>query len=103
MKSGIILQEDMDMRDWMDFNGDGEVDSTELFLAEEMLCGNREEYEALFGDVGDFGEVIDEEQELEDELMYAGLDKDEQELMDPDERRESLEDVGLDADDFDFD
>lgn len=28
------------MRDWMDFNGDGEVDSTELFLAEEMLCGN---------------------------------------------------------------
>lgn len=91
------------MRDWMDFNGDGEVDSTELFLAEEMLCGNREEYEALFGDVGDFGEVIDEEQELEDELMYAGLDKDEQELMDPDERRESLEDVGLDADDFDFD
>lgn len=103
MKSGIILQEDMDMRDWMDFNGDGEVDSTELFLAEEMLCGNREEYEALFGDVGDFGEVIDEEQELEDELMYAGLDKDELELMDPDERRESLEDVGLDADDFDFD
>ncbi len=91
------------MRDWMDFNGDGEVDSTELFLAEEMLCGNREEYEALFGDVGDFGEVIDEEQELEDELMYAGLDKDELELMDPDERRESLEDVGLDADDFDFD
>lgn len=103
MKSGIILQEDMDMRDWMDFNGDGEVDSTELFLAEEMLCGNREEYEALFGDVGDFGEVIDEEQELEDELMYVGLDKDELELMDPDERRESLEDVGLDADDFDFD
>lgn len=91
------------MRDWMDFNGDGEVDSTELFLAEEMLCGNREEYEALFGDVGDFGEVIDEEQELEDELMYAGLDKDELELMDPDERRESLEDVGLDTDDFDFD
>ena len=91
------------MRDWMDFNGDGEVDSTELFLAEEMLCGNREEYEALFGDVGDFGEVIDEEQELEDERMYAGLDKDELELMDPDERRESLEDVGLDADDFDFD
>lgn len=41
------------MRDWMDFNGDGEVDSTELFFAEEMLCGSREEHEALFGDVGD--------------------------------------------------
>lgn len=38
---------------WMDFNGDGEVDSTELFFAEEMLCGSREEHEALFGDAGD--------------------------------------------------
>ena len=35
-----------------------------------------EEHEALFGDSGDFGEEIDEEEELEDELMYAGLDKD---------------------------
>lgn len=38
------------MRDWMDFNGDGEVDSTERFLGAEMLCGSREEHEALFGD-----------------------------------------------------
>lgn len=91
------------MRDWMDFNGDGEVDGTERFLAEEMLCGSREEHEALFGDAGDFGEEIDEEEELEDELMYAGIDKDDLEMMDPDERREALEDAGLDADDFDFD
>ena len=35
--------------------------------------------------------------------MYAGFDKDEQESMNPDERREALEDAGLDADDFDFD
>lgn len=91
------------MRDWMDFNGDGEVDSTERFLAEEMLCGSREEHEALFGYAGDFGEKIDEEEELEDELMFAGLDKDDLELMDPDERRDALEDAGLDADDFDFD
>ena len=91
------------MRDWMDFNGDGEVDGTERFFAEEMLCGNREEHEALFGYAGDFGEKIDEEEELEDELMFAGLDKDDLEMMDPDERREALEDAGHDADDFDFD
>lgn len=87
----------------MDFNRDGEVDSTERFFADEMLCGSREEHEALFGDAGDFGEEVDEDEEMEDELMYAGLDKDELELMNPDERREALEDAGLDADDFDFD
>lgn len=70
------IKEDTAMRDWMDFNGDGEVDSTERFFADEMLCGSREEHEALFGDAGDFGEEIDEEEELEDELMYAGLDAD---------------------------
>ena len=26
------------MRDWMDFDGDGEVDSCERMFAEEMLC-----------------------------------------------------------------
>lgn len=35
--------------------------------------------------------------------MYAGLDKDDLELMDADERREALEDAGLDPDDYDFD
>ena len=90
------------MRDWMDFNGDGEVDGTESFFAEEMLCGSGEEHEALFGDVGDFGEEIDDEKELEDELMYAGFDKDELESINPDERREVLEDAGLDPDEFDF-
>lgn len=101
------------MRDWMDFDRDGKVDSTERFLAEEMLCGSREEHEALFGNAGDFDEEIDdnlyeeeevdEEAELEYELMLAGLDKDELEFMDPDERREALEDAGLDPADFEFD
>ena len=49
------------MRDWMDFNGDGEVDSTERFLGAEMLCGSREEHEALFGDAGDFGDSTDDD------------------------------------------
>lgn len=91
------------MRDWMDFDGDGKIDSTERFFADEMLCGSREEHEVLFGDSGDFGEEIDEDEEKEDDLMYAGLDRDDLELMNEDERREALEDAGLDPDDYDFD
>ena len=41
--------------------------------------------------------------ELEDELSLAGLDATELEYMDADERREALEDAGLDPDDYDFD
>ena len=91
------------MKDWMDFNGDGEVDSTEGFLADEMLCSSREEHIALFGDAGDFGEEVDEDEGKEDDLMYAGLDRDDLEMMEPEERREALEEAGLDPDDYDFD
>lgn len=42
------------MRDWMDLNDDGEIDSIEMMFAEEMLCTSREEHEALFVDAGDF-------------------------------------------------
>ncbi len=44
---------------------------------------------------------IDEEDELDDELEMAGLDRDELEFMDDDERKQALEDAGFDADDFD--
>ena len=91
------------MKEWMDFNGDGEVDSTERFFADEMLCSSREEHIALFGDAGDFGEEVDEDEEKEDDLMYAGLDRDDLEMMEPEERREALEEAGLDPDDYDFD
>ena len=91
------------MKDWMDFNGDGEVDGTERFFADEMLCSSREEHIALFGDAGDFGEEVDEDEEKEDDLMYAGLDRDDLEMMEPEERREALEEAGLDPDDYDFD
>ena len=60
------------MRDWMDFDGDGEVDSCERMFAEEILCTSKEEH------------------------------VDELELMDPDERAEALEEAGLDPDDYDF-
>ena len=85
---------------WMDLNRDGHVDAAEAYFGMEMLCGSREEQEALFGDAGDFGE--EEETDFDDELEMAGLDRDELEFMDEDERREVLEDAGLDPDDFDF-
>ena len=36
------------------------------------------------------------------ELEMSGLDPEELELMDPEERRETLEDAGLDPDEYDF-
>ena len=89
------------MRNWMDLNGDGEIDSTEMMYAEEMLCTSREEHEALLGDAGDFED--DAKDDFEIDAMAAGLDVDELELMDPDDRAEALEEAGLDPDDYDFD
>lgn len=89
------------MKDWMDLNSDGEIDSTEMMFAEEMLCTNREEHEALFGIAGEFED--DAKDDFEIDAMAAGLDVDELELMDPDDRAEALEDAGLDSDDYDFD
>ena len=89
------------MKNWMDLNGDGEIDSTEMMYAEEMLCTSREEHEALFGDAGDFEDGTKDDFEID--AMAAGLDVDELELMDPDDRAEALEDAGLDPDDYDFD
>lgn len=62
------------MKNWMDLNGDGEIDSTEMMYAEEMLCTSREEHEALFGDAGDFED--DTKEDFEIDAMAAGLDGD---------------------------
>ena len=62
---------------------------------------SREEHEALFGDAGDFED--DAKDDFEIDAMAAGLDVDELELMDPDDRAEALEEAGLDPDDYDFD
>lgn len=89
------------MRNWMDLNGDGEIDGTEMMFAQEMICSSREEHEALFGDAGDFED--DANDDFETDAMLAGLDTDELEFMDSDERAEALEEAGLEADDYDFD
>ncbi len=71
--------------DVFDFNGDGRLDGAEFGIAMEILSeGDSDEYDD------------DEDDDLED----VGLDRFELEMMDEDERREALEDAGLDSDDY---
>lgn len=76
-----------------DFSRDGKLDAFERaadFMAFEQMMSDDDTDES---DDLDFGD---------DELELNGLDRDELEFMDEDERREAMEDVGLDPDDFDF-
>ena len=72
-----------------DFDGDGKLNSLERAM-----------------DFMAFNEMTKEEddsyEEENDELEMAGLDYDELTFMDEDERREALEDAGLDLEDYDF-
>ena len=49
-----------------------------------------------------FEEILKEDNDSEDELEMAGLEYDELSLMDEEERREIIEEAGLDPDDYDF-
>lgn len=62
-----------------DFNGDGKVDAFEFFAGMQMCASSRKEAIELTGD----------------DTFYMGNDTLE------DERREALEDAGLDPDDYD--
>lgn len=76
-----------------DFNHDGELDPMERamdFMAFDEMMKESD------------GSLEDEEEDLVDEIESAGLDYDELSFMDEDERREVLEDAGLDPDDYDF-
>lgn len=66
-----------------DFNNDGKLDSLERAVDFDM-----------------FMNMIDSAQK--DELAFAGLDMDELDLMDEDERISEIEVAGLDPNDFDF-
>ena len=70
-----------------DLNHDGELDAFER--ASEFAF---------------FSSIVEEEKKEEehDELYVAGIDPEELEYMSGDERREILEDAGLDPDDYDF-
>ena len=72
--------------DLFDFNHDGKMSAFERAAEMSFLH-----------------EMISEEKEYEEtELELSGLDPDELGFMDPDERREVLEDAGLDPDEYDF-
>ena len=76
-----------------DFNHDGKLDSFERtmdFMAFNELMSESEDL------------CDGENEDLVDEIESAGLDYDELSFMDEDERREALEDAGLDPDDYDF-
>ena len=67
-----------------DFDRDGSLDIMESSMQLEFLSNN--------GNSGSYEVELDPE-----------LDRDELEMMDPDERSEALEDAGYDVDEFDFD
>ena len=72
-----------------DFDGNGKLNAYEYAVMDDLVFGH--------------GEDSDESDELEDDLTTVGLDVLELECMDAEERREALEDAGLDPDDYDFD
>jgi hypothetical protein len=75
-----------------DLNRDGKIDACETAFINDTF------YEDTHGiSSGSY----EEEEDVVDELDIYGLDRDDLELMDEDERREVLEDAGLDPDDFD--
>lgn len=76
-----------------DLNRDGKIDACETAFINDTF------YEDTHGISS--GSYDDDEDDVIDELDLAGLDRDELSFMDEDERREALEDAGLDADDFD--
>ena len=84
-----------------DFNRDGKMDAFEKaaecgFLHEVLMAENNDsdpDSEPL--------DTEDSSSDLEDEIAAAGLDRDELSWMDEDERREALEEAGLDPDDYD--
>ncbi len=67
---------------FFDLNGDGELDSNEEAMG-----------------FAAFASIMDAEEEKED---LDDIDIDDLEDMDEDERREALEDAGLDPDDYDL-
>ena len=90
-------------RDIFDFNGDGKIDAFEAEVELQMMASSRLEAIALTGDDTFYtgSDDLEEDDEFVEELEMAGLDLDELADMDENERREALEDAGLDPDDYD--
>lgn len=80
-----------------DFNHDGKLSGFERAARSATIA------HLIAGGAGDVESAPDtEDDDLMFDLELAGLDADELELMDEEERNELLEDAGLDPDDYDF-
>lgn len=86
-----------------DFNHDGKLNGFEraaefAFMSKQGFFGDTksDDSEDLFSEKDLFADEMDE-------LEIAGLDIMELSMMDDEERREAIEDAGLDPDDYDFD
>lgn len=81
---------------------DGKTDGFETYVGLQMMTSSRQEAIALTGDDAFYtgSDTIEDDNELVDELEMAGLDIDELADMDEDERREAIEDAGLDPNDY---
>ena len=90
-------------RPLFDFIRDGKADVFETYAGLQMMAGSRQEAIALTGDDTFYtgSDDLEADDELVEELEMAGLDVDELEYMDEDERREAIADAGLDPDDYD--
>lgn len=58
-------------------------------------------FACITDDIEEEAQKQEREEELRDDLYFAGLDETELYLMDSDERAEALEDAGLDPTDYD--
>lgn len=87
-------------RPLFDFNGDGKTDFMEWSIGMQITASSRQEAIDLTGD-DTFYLGSDTLEEEDDDLDLYGLDRDELDMMDEDERRETLEEAGLDPDDYD--
>ena len=70
-------------------------------MLRQMTASSRQEAIDLTGDDTFYLGTDSLEDEDEDDLELYGLDRDELDMMDEDERREALEEAGLDPDDYD--
>lgn len=75
-----------------DLNRDGKISGAEWAFINDTLFEDNN---------GISSGSYDEEDDVIDELDIARIDKDDLEFMNEDERREALENAGLDSDDFD--
>ena len=77
-----------------DLNEDGKTGCMEWSIGMQMIASSSQD-DAFYLASDDL-----EDEDDEDILELCGLDRDELDMMDEDERREALEEVGLDPDDY---